>query len=114
MTSTCRIFTRGGPVTDPDTGDVTYAEVDPVETKCRVRPRGSRSSTGAEAGGAELIVTGYIVSVPAGLDPPPVDLQRVVVLTSPDASLIGLPLEIRDVARGDNISARRLICQEAA
>ena len=69
---------------------------------------------GAEAGGAELIVTGYIVSVPAGLTPPPVDLQRVVVLTSPDASLIGLPLEIRDVARGDNISARRLICQEAA
>lgn len=114
MTSTCRIFSRGGPVTDPNTGEVTYAEVNPVVTKCRVRPRGSRASTGAEAGGAELIVTGYIVSVPFDLSPPPANLQRVVVLTSPDASLIGLPLEIRDVARGDNISARRLICQEAA
>jgi hypothetical protein len=114
MTSTCRIFTRGGPVTDPTTGEVTYAELNPVVTKCRVRPRGSRSSTGAEAGGAELIVTGYIVSVPATCRP----LHRRTFSASSSSPPRCEPdrpaLEIRDVARGDNISARRLICQEAA
>jgi len=34
-------------------------------------------------------------------------------LTSPDPGSVGLSLEIRDVARGDAISARRLLCQEA-
>ena len=112
MTSTCRIFTVGDPVTDPSTGEVTRAEIDPVVTKCRVRPRGSRGSTGSEAGGAEVIATGYIVSVPFALTPPPVNFQRLVVTASPDPSLVGLSLQIREVARGDAISARRLMCQE--
>ena len=114
MTSTCVIFDLGDPVTDPSTGEVTRPELNPVTTKCRLRPRGSRASTGAEAGGAEVIVTGYIVSVPFDLSPPPKDKQRLRILTSPDVSAVGLALQIRDVARGDAISARRLLCQEAA
>jgi hypothetical protein len=113
MTSTCRIFTMGDPVTDPTTGEVTRTEIDAVTTKCRVRPRGSRISTGANAGGAEVIVTGYIVSVPFDFTPVPRDFQRLVVTASPDPGLVGMSLQIRDVALGDAISARRLLCQVA-
>jgi hypothetical protein len=113
MTSTCVIFDLGDPVTDPNTGEVTRPELNAVTTKCRLRPRGSRASTGAEAGGAELILTGYVVSIPFALTPVPKDKQRLRILTSPDPGSVGLALEIRDVARGDAISARRLLCQEA-
>jgi hypothetical protein len=113
MTSTCVIFDLGDPVTDPNTGEVTRPEMNSVTTKCRLRPRGSRASTGAEAGGAELILTGYVVSIPFALTPVPKDKQRLRILTSPDPGSVGLSLEIRDVARGDAISARRLLCQEA-
>jgi hypothetical protein len=111
MTSRCRIFTTGDPVTDPETGQVTYLEVDPVVSPCRVRPQGSQSGD-AEAGGAEVVSSGYVVSVPFALTPRV--FQRLVVTSSPDSSLVGIPLEIRQVARGDNITARRLLCEEVA
>lgn len=111
MTSTCRIFTSGSPVTDPDTGAVTYPEQDAVTTVCRVRPNGTLSSDG-ESGGAELIGSGFVVSVPFAVVASA--LQRVVITASPDPSLVGMSLEVRQVARGDNITARRLLCEEVA
>lgn len=113
MTSTCRIFTPGDPVTDPTTGEVIRAELNPVVTKCRIRPRGTRSSTGANAGGAEVIVTGYVVSIPFDFTPVPRNFQRLTVTDSPDPGVVGVTWQIRDVALGDAISARRLVCQEA-
>lgn len=112
MTSTCRIFITGAPVTDPETGAVTYGELDPLETPCRVRPAGTQAQGNGEVGGAEAVTSGYVVSVPFAVTVQ--ELQRVVVTSSPDPSLVGLSLEIRQVARGDNITARRLLCEEVA
>lgn len=111
MTSTCRIFTPGAPVTNSTTGGVTYPEVDPITTPCRVRPAGTQSGDG-DSGGAETVVSGYVVSIPFTLVASV--LQRVVITDSPDPSLVDLSLEIRQVARGDNITARRLLCEEVA
>lgn len=111
MTSTCRIFTPGDLVTDLNTGEVTRDEADVVQTPCRVRPAGTQSAQD-EAGGAEIVASGYVVSVPFAITPAP--FQRVFIETSPDPSLVGLAMEIRQVARGDNITARRLLCEEVA
>lgn len=115
MTSTCRIFTPGGLVTDPVTSEVTHAEVDPVTTRCRVRPAGAAGNSGGngrDVGGAEVVAAGFVVSVPFAVNARP--LQHLVVTSCPDPSLVDLTLEVRQVARGDNISARRLLCEEAA
>lgn len=113
MTSTCRIFTPGPAVTDPNSGAVTYPEQGVVTSPCRVRPAGTSGNSGGngqDIGGAEAIAAGYVVSLPfavtAGI------LQRLVVTASPDPSLVGLSLEVRQVARGDNVTARRLLCEE--
>jgi hypothetical protein len=113
MTSTCRIFTAGPAVTDPITGAVTHTELNPVTTACRVRPAGTSGNsggTGQDVGGAESIAAGFVVSLPFAVTP--TLFQRLVVTQSPDPSLVGLPLEIRQIARGDNITARRLLCEE--
>lgn len=112
MTSTCRLFTPGAPVTDPETGMVTYTETGVTRSPCRVRPNGYAQSHDSEVGGAEVVATGYVVSLP--FTATPVVLQRLVVESSPDGSLVGLVLEVRQVARGDNITARRLLCTEVA
>jgi hypothetical protein len=114
MTSTCRIFTAGPLVTDPESGEVSHSEVGPCVSQCRVRPNTAVRGSESDTGGSELLATGYVVSVPFALSPPPAVLQRLVVESSPDASLIGLSLEIRQVARGDHITARRLLCEEVA
>jgi hypothetical protein len=114
MTSTCRIYTAGELVTDPQSGEVTHAELNPVTSPCRVRPNTNVRGTASEIGGAEEISAGYIVSIPFAHEPVPHLLQRVVIESSPDASLIGLSLEVRQVVRGDHITARRLFCEEVA
>jgi len=111
MTSTCRIHTAGELLTNLETGEVTHAEVDPVTTKCRVRPNGTQAAD-TDSGAAEVIASGYVVSVPFAITPKV--LQRLVVETSPDPSLVGLSLEVRQIARGDHITARRLLCVEVA
>jgi hypothetical protein len=115
MTSTCRIFTAGAPVTDPTTGEVTYGEQGAITTPCRVRPNGSAGNSGGngqDVGGAESIAAGFVVSVPFAVNASV--LQRLTITASPDPSLVGLSLEVRQVARGDNITARRLLCEEVS
>jgi hypothetical protein len=114
MTSTCSIAPPGAePVTDPDTGEVTFPPGVAVYTgKCRVRPMGTQSQT-VEAGSAELFEFDYQVSVPFAA----VGIREHMLLTidsSPDPDAAGLVLEIQQVARGEHITARRLLCNEVA
>lgn len=108
MTSTCRIFTAGAPFTDPDTGEVTFAEADPIDTPCRVRPADLQGAHN-EAGGAELVTSAFIVSVPFAV----VGIRkgaRLRVTSSPDPALAGVVMEVQAEPYGDNLSARRLPC----
>lgn len=116
MTSTCTVRQRGAgePTTDPETGEVTYAAGDVVYSgKCRIKPGGSRSRT-VEAGGAELFTYDFEVSLPFAAEGA-ADVHEGMPLTidtSPDPAAAGLTLEVQLVARGDQISARRLACNE--
>lgn len=98
-------------MTDPVTGEVTFPAGTAVYTgKCRVRPAGREGQT-AEAGGRELFTFDYLVSVPfsvAGVQ----EGHRVTVTSSPDPALVGVVLEVHKVDRGENITARRLSCNE--
>ena len=118
MTSTCTVRERGEgePVTDPETGDVTYAAGDVAYSgKCRIKPGGTRSRT-TEAGGAELFTFDFEVSLPFAADGAS-DVREGMSLTvdsSPDLAAVGMVLEVQLVARGDQISARRLACNEVS
>jgi len=113
MTSTVRYFTVGDPVTDPVTGEVTPSEVGPVTCIARVRPATMRDYP-SQAGGAEVFATNYVVSVPFAQTPVPAVKQRLVVVSSPDPALVGASMQIRDVALGDQITARRMLCYKVS
>lgn len=108
MTSTCRIYTPGAPVTDPDTGEVTYGEQNPIDTVCRVRPADLQGAH-AEAGGAELVTSAFIVSVPFNVTGVRKN-SRLRVTSSPDPALVGVVMEVQAPPFGDNLTARRLPC----
>lgn len=114
MTSTCSIAPPGTePVTDDETGEVTFPSGDAVYTgKCRVRPAEAVGSDVA-AGGAELRAFDFLVSVPFAV----ADVlkgYRLTVTASPDPALVGRLLEVEDVHAGDHITARRLLCSEVS
>lgn len=114
MTSTCSIAPPGvEPVTDPETGEVTFPDAVAVYTgKCRVRPAGTQGRP-TEAGAQELREFDFLVTVPfsvAGVRKG----HLVTVSTSPDPALVGLLIEVQDVARGEHITARRLLCTEVS
>lgn len=111
--SVCVIFTPGAAATDPATGLVTYAEDDAASAVCKVRPNGYAQSRGLEVGGAEVIVTSHMISIPFGYLPVPRDRQWVRVTAAPDPALLGARFEIRQVAKG-TVTARRLMCNEVA
>ena len=115
MTSTCTIREKsaGEPVTDPNSGAVTYPEGDVVYSgRCRVRPEGRQAQT-AEAGGAELFTFDYLVSVPFSVTGV-IEGMPCKIDTSSDPDLIGVTVEVRKVDRGEHITARRLSCSEVA
>lgn len=109
MDSTLRYFDLGDPVTDPDTGEVTRPEANPVACKCRVRPATMRDFH-SQAGGEELFASNYVVSVPFEQSPAPLVKQHVVIETSPDPAMVGVELQIRQVSYGDHVTARRMLC----
>lgn len=114
MTSACTIRERGdGFVTDPVTFEVTPAVGAVVYSgKCRVKPGGGTDPGGGiEAGGGEAFTYDLQVSVPFSADVPAGSI--LTVDSSPDASLVGVRAEVARVARGEHISARRLLCREA-
>ena len=114
MTSTCTIreSATGEPVTGPD-GEVTFPPGAVVYSgPCRIRPV-SPQGRSVEAGGGEMFAFDYLVSVPfvaTGIR----EGMPLHIDASPDPAAVGLDLEIQQVARGDNITARRLACSEVA
>jgi hypothetical protein len=114
MTATCTVRdATGEPVTDAETGEVTPGVGATVYSgKCRVRPAGESGST-ISVGGGEAFTFDYLVSIPfaaAGVT----ERHRVTIDASPDPALVGVELEVQRVARGDDITARRLACTEVA
>ena len=116
MTSTCTIRADDGgePVTDPDTGAVTWTAGTLIYSgKCRLRQPGTWGRQ-AQAGGEQVSPGSYQLSVPfdvTGL----ARTQLVTIDDSPDPAAVGKKLEIRETPPlGDNLSARRLICEEAS
>lgn len=112
--STCLIAPKGtAPVTDNTTGAVTFPPGAAVYTgKCRVRPAGGQGST-AESGGAEVFVYDYLVSIPFA-EADVVEGMRVTIDSSPDPALLTVVVEVTKVDRGDNLTARRLFCNEVS
>lgn len=109
MTSSGRYFDLGEPTTDPVTGAVTRTEGNPHATKCRVRPATMRDFH-SEAGGEELFASNYVVAIPFAVNPPPQVKQHFVIDSSPDPAMVGVELQIRQVAYGDHVTARRMLC----
>lgn len=115
MTSTCSIAPPGtAPVTDLTTGEVTFPPGTAVYTgPCRVRPNNSTQAADSTAGGAEVFAFDFVVTVPFAVTGVR-EGHRLTVSASPDPALVGMIFEVQMVARGDNITARRLACNKVA
>lgn len=111
MTSTCTVFTAGQPVTDPNSGEVTRPATTIWSGPCRVRPAATGlTALSDDIGGGELFRFDYRVSIPFEVDVV-VEGHRLTITDSPDPALPGLTMEVQRVDRGDDVTARRLICQ---
>lgn len=117
MTSTCTIRVPGTEdTTDDDTGEVTRTPGATVYSgRCRIRPASGPGGDSAEreAGGAQLFVYDYLISVPFVVATVR-ERHRVTIDSSPDASLVGAEVEVQQIDRGDHLTARRLRCNEVA
>ena len=110
MRSEITFFTTGDSVTDPSTGEVVQPKTTVWFGPCRVRPNDAQASP-VEVGGAELFAYDYLVTIPFEVDEV-VEHLRGTVTSSPDPALVGITVEVQKVARGDDISGRRLLCTE--
>jgi hypothetical protein len=115
MTSTCSIAPPGTePVTDPDTFEVTFPPGTAVYTgPCRVRPASQGQGSSATAGGAEVFSFDYLVSIPFA-EADVREGHQLTISASPDPALVGVVVEVQKVDRGEQITARRLFCNEVA
>lgn len=114
MTDSCRVVRMGDtPVTDPVTGLETYPEADQYEGPCRVRPNSQSLSSDASFGDQAVQLLSHMVSIPVTEDDVAPD-DVVVVTASFDPSLVSKRLRVRTVARGPDITARRMACEEMA
>jgi hypothetical protein len=114
MMSACTIREPGGEaVTDPDTGEVTFPDGATVYSgKCRIRQPGNWGTL-AEAGGEQIAPGSYQISVPFAAST--VERGHVVTVdASTDPQLVGRKFEVRFTPVMGDISARRLICEEAS
>jgi hypothetical protein len=111
FTSACTVFKPGEPITDPQTGEVTRAPQTIWFGPCRVRPGSGQMANAGEAGGGEVFEFAFVVSVPFSVASV-IEGHRLTVTASPDPALIGMTLEVQRIDRGDNVTARRLFCQE--
>jgi hypothetical protein len=115
MRSTCTVRElSSSSAVDPDSGQVTPVPGAIVYSgKCRVRPLGNQSQT-QDAGGAEVFSFDYLVSLPfnSGGSADVREGMTCHIDSSPDPALAGVDVEVQKVDRGDDITARRLFCNE--
>lgn len=112
MTDTCTI-TRGvgGPVFDPGLGEyVAGAGEQLYSGRCRVRPRDNADQV-VEAGGQNVSLFPYVVSVPVSSTAFDVDDLVTVTASALDPALPGLVLRVRQVNIGSQVTARRIGCE---
>ena len=115
MTDTCTITRANGePTYNPST--LTYTTPTPTTVytgKCRVKPSVLSGNTTVQAGEERVALWPFSISVPFSATD--VELDDIVTVTSSaDASLVGRPLRVRSIARGTNVTARRLDCEETS
>jgi hypothetical protein len=114
MTSTCSVFVPGAPTTDQTSGLISRTPTAVWSGPCRVRPAsiGLRTMT-TNVADSESFRFDYRISIPFDVTAV-LEGHMVTVTASPDPALVGTTYEVHRVDRGDNVSARRLICQRIA
>lgn len=115
MTDTCTI-TRGGGgrVFDPAAGEyVTTPGEELYRGRCRVRPRDNADQV-VEAGGQNVSLFPYVLSVPVSAVAFAVDDLVTVTASRLDPALVGITLRVRQVNVGSQVTARRLGCERDA
>lgn len=112
MTDACTVTRGGGERTfDPATGRYVTTPGGPVYTgRCRVKPRDNADQV-VEAGGQNVSLFAYVVSVPVSDVAFEVDDLVTVTSSVLDPALPGLVLRVRQVNVGSQITARRLGCE---
>jgi hypothetical protein len=109
MRDTCTVERKSGQVFDENTGQYTDTWA-PVHTgPCRIKPR---SHSEAEFGEREVTLHSYIVVLPWDATPEIHREDRLTVIASDDAWLIGRPLEVIDVGYAGTATARRLVVED--
>jgi hypothetical protein len=109
MTDTCTITRPGARTWDAASGTYTQATTTVYSGPCRVRvlTPGDRTD---QAGEEQVTTWRYLVSIPVTGS---VELDdEVTVNTSADSTLVGRVLRVRQVTRGSQITARRMVCEE--
>jgi hypothetical protein len=92
---------------EPTAGAQKYAG------KCRVRPPNVQDRT-VEAGDRVVSLRSYVVSLPLTATVFAVDDVVRITASVLDPALVGARLRVTDVAKGTHLTARRLVCEEAA
>jgi hypothetical protein len=112
MADTCTISRGGGStVFDPDTGEYVTTVGEAIYTgACRVKPRDNADQV-VEAGGTNVSLFPYVVSVPVGAVAYEVDDLVTVTAGALDPALVGLVLRVRQISVGTHLTARRLGCE---
>jgi Family of unknown function (DUF6093) len=111
MTDTCRIerVAESVPAGDgTDTAPVTVI----YEGPCRVRPAAQVATT-RTTGPAPVETWQYTLSVPMTVTGVRA-YDAAVITASADPALVGVRLRVRSIARGSQITARRLGCEEVS
>jgi hypothetical protein len=112
MTDRCTIGRPGGQIVNPDTGAVTDAVTDFYAGACRVKPITSVQAGEAAAGERVIVMRSYTVTVPMAQAGVRVGDVVTVTACQLDPALTGTVLRVRDIAKGSQITARRLVCEE--
>lgn len=101
----------GAPTFNSTTGAYTASPGATLYTgKCRVKPENVMDRQ-VQAGERPVQIWPYTVSVPMTVTSIPVG-ATVTVTASADPDLVGQVFTVKDVARGTNITARRLGCTD--
>lgn len=112
MIDVCRIVRSSGtPTFDPATGEYDIPDPTTVYTgKCRVKAATFRALE-VEAGEDTAFVIQFLVSLP--LTATGIQVRDVLTVTaSGDSDEVGMVLQVDDVPRGAQMTARRLVCKE--
>jgi hypothetical protein len=112
MVDECTIRRRGEDVTDPFSGEVTWAYDTIYEGKCRFQQRSALGGAQErEVGEAHVLIQGSEVQIPVSVVGCNAD-DEVVCNVSRDPDMVGRIFRIRDLAYRSDATSRRFHIQE--